>query len=264
MPAIIVTLVSGIVQMIRLDGGNLFSSSHGQVLLLKVVGVAAMLAVAMAVRQQVGMRLDAAHEMTVPLADLFRRAFGAEAALGVVVLAFSGWMLALTPPKVDPLAGETYTREIPFSDGATGIDTTVFIGPATVGRNGLKVVVTEPSEGITTFVLRFTPPEGGQWILEQPIPLTGEGTAVLDDSVGLPFDVPGVWTLELVASTAAGVQEGAAITFEVFNADGSRVTIPETPPSSPVSVSIVDQSTTTAPVVTTTLPPVTSTSAPPG
>ena len=102
MPAILVTAVTGVIQVIRLDGGELFSSSHGRVLLLKVIAVAAMLAVSVAVRQQVTLRLDRAHEMTVPLADRFRRGFGAEAALGVVVLAFSGWMLTLTPPRIAP------------------------------------------------------------------------------------------------------------------------------------------------------------------
>ena len=58
------------------------------------------------------------------LADRFRRAFGAETALGIVVLAFSGWMVGLTPPKVDPLASQRYTREIPLVDQATGLDAT--------------------------------------------------------------------------------------------------------------------------------------------
>ena len=100
-------VLTGVAQMIRLDG-NPFTSSHGQVVLLKAVAVAAMIAVGLEARRQVGYRLDRAHEMTVPLADRFRRAFGAEAAIGVVVLAFSGWLLSLTPAKVDPLADEAY------------------------------------------------------------------------------------------------------------------------------------------------------------
>ncbi len=127
--AMVAVVLTGITQMVRLDG-NPFTSSHGQVLLLKVVAVAAMLAVGLEARRQVGFRLDRAHEMTVPLADRFRRAFGAEAAIGVVVLAFSGWMLALTPAKVDPLADESYALELAFIDPSTGIDARVFIGPA--------------------------------------------------------------------------------------------------------------------------------------
>ena len=60
--------------------------------------------------------------MTVPLADRFRRAFGAETAIGVVVLAFSGWLLALDAGQGRQFADEAYTREMPFVDPSTGID----------------------------------------------------------------------------------------------------------------------------------------------
>ena len=132
-PAILGAIVTGVIQMIRLDGGELFTSSHGRVVLLKVIAVAAMLAVSLAVRQQVTMRLERAHEMTVPLADRFRRAFGAEAALGVVALAFSGWLLTLTPARVDPYAGESYLPALVFNDQTSGLEAKVFIGPGRVG-----------------------------------------------------------------------------------------------------------------------------------
>lgn len=251
-PAILVTVVTGIAEMVRLDGGQLFSSSHGQVLLLKVVAVAAMLAVALAARQQVAMRLDRAHEMTAPLADRFRRAFGAETALGVVVLAFSGWMVGLTPPKVDPLASQTYTREIPLVDQATGLDATVFVGPARVGRNGLKIEVEAPQEGITNLELEFVPPPGTlAHGVKQGIPLTTAGTAWLPQSSGLPFEAEGTWEVRIFASTANGVVEGLANTFRVDPADGSSTTETDPPDGStslpPVQISIVDQSTTTPP-----------------
>ena len=126
--AMVLVIVTGLAQTIRLDG-NPFGSSHGQVVLLKAVAVAAMIAVGLEARRQVGYRLDRAHEMTVGLADRFRRAFGAETAIGVVVLAFSGWLLSLEPAKVDKFADEAYTREIAFVDPSTGIDARVFIGP---------------------------------------------------------------------------------------------------------------------------------------
>ncbi len=40
-PAIVITVLSGLIQLYRLDGGSLFSERHGQVLLLKTVLVAA-------------------------------------------------------------------------------------------------------------------------------------------------------------------------------------------------------------------------------
>ena len=41
--------------------------------------------------------------------------------IGVVVLAFSGWLLSLTPDKVDQFSNEDYTREIAFVDPSTGL-----------------------------------------------------------------------------------------------------------------------------------------------
>ena len=177
LPAILITCVTGVIQVVRLDGNELFTSSHGQVVLLKVVAVAAMLAVALAVRQQVTMRLDRAHELTAPLADRFRRGFGAEVTVGIVVLAFSGWLLALTPPTADPLADESFGPSIELTDPGSGVRANIAIGPAVVGLNGLKVEVLEPAEGITNLTIRFTPPPGAtgdaRFIIEQPIPAHG-------------------------------------------------------------------------------------------
>src|SRR4029079_3755753 len=219
-------ILAGVAQTIRLDG-NPFSSSHGQVVLLKTLAVAAMLAVGLEARRQVGFRLVRAHEMTVGLADRFRRAFGAETAIGVVVLAFSGWLLSLEPAKVDKFANEEYTREIAFVDPSTGIDARVFIGPAEVGLNGFRIEVNAPPDGITSLALRFYPPlESGQNVIRQDLALTTAGTLVLPTDKGIPFGVPGQWTLELSGSTAQGTQPGAPATFVVDNTDGSQVSTP--------------------------------------
>lgn len=266
-PAILVAIVTGIMQLIRLDGGDLFGSSHGRVLLLKVVAVAAMLAVALAVRQQVTLRLDRAHELTVPTADRFRRAFGAEAALGVVALAFSGWLLGLTPAKVDGVQREDLARELTFNDEATGLDATVFIGPAQVGLNGFRIEVEAPADNINNLTLLFIPPEGTNLpSLQQQIPLSTWGTAQLATADGLPFQVGGVWTLQVSVTTATGTLDGATRTFQVFDAEGNEVVTPQTPVSTPTEISVVEQSTSTAPfaTTTTTTPPTTATSAPPG
>ncbi len=248
-PAIAGAAITGIIQVVRLVGYGFVSTGHGRVLMLKVIVVAVMVFVALVVRQQTQVRLERARQLTAPTADRFRRAFGAEAVLGVVVLAFSGWMLALTPARVDPLAGETYTREITFADAASGVNAKVFIGPSAVGLNGLKIEVSAPADGILSLVFRFTPPQGSTArIIEQPIRgLTTSGTAVLDDSVGIPFDVAGVWTIELVASTTIGEQTGAATTFLVDSSDGSTVTAPISGTSVPISIQIIDQVTTLAP-----------------
>lgn len=262
-PAMLVTAITGVIQVIRLDGGDLFTSNHGRVLLLKVVAVAAMLAVALAARQQVSLRLDRAHELTAQMADRFRRAFHAEAALGVVVLTFSGWLLALTPPTIDPFADERYLPEIPFNDATSGLQARVFIGPGRAGPTGLRVEVDAPAEGITNLALRFVPPLGNPdaFIIEQPIPLTTSGTAILQTDDGLPLNIPGTWTLQVFASTSQGVLEGAERTFLLLDPDGNAVTIPSSGSQVPVEVELLDQTTTTAPFATSTT--VAPTTAPP-
>ena len=251
--AMLAVVITGIIQMVRLVG-NPFGSSHGQALLLKTVAVAAMVAVGLEARRQVAYRLDRAHEMTVPLADRFRRAFGAEAALGVVVLAFSGWLLALTPAKVERFADESYTHTIEFVDPATGINASVSLGPLRVGLNGFRIEVNAPQEGITDLQLRFIPPDdsGGNVIL-QPIPLSTAGTAVLPEENGLPFQIAGQWTIELIATTATGTQPGQQSTFEVASEDGAADTEPDqTVPAGVVETTLLPGPTVSASFVTTT------------
>jgi uncharacterized membrane protein len=261
--AMVLVVVTGAAQTVRLDG-NPFGSSHGQVVLLKAVAVAAMIAVGLEARRQVGYRLDRAHEMTVGLADRFRRAFGAETAIGVVVLAFSGWLLSLEPAKIDQFENEAYTRELAFVDPSTGIDARVFIGPAEVGRNGFRIEVNAPQEGITSLALRFyPPPESGKNVIRQDLKLSTAGTLVLPTDKGIPFEVPGTWTLELSGSTAQGTQPGARATFVVSSVNGGAVSTPSTTTATvPVQVTVVDQSTTSAPFVTTTPPTPPPTTAP--
>ena len=258
-PAIALTCATGIAQMVRLDGGELFSSSHGRVVVLKAITVAVMIAVALAVRQQVGLRLARAQELAAPMADRFRRAFGAEATVGVVVVAFSGWLLALTPPTADPLAGERYTVVInDISDDASGFAGSLGIGPSRVGANGFRVTVTAPETGLTNLNLRFKPPADApvgahQWI-DQPIQeLTGTGTAWLDDAKGLPFQAPGLWTVEISATTPTGAFL-QAFNFSVAAADGSAVAEQPVQPTAapPVSFQVVDPSVPSAEFATTT------------
>ena len=124
LPAILGTIITGVIQLIRLDGGSLFSSGHGRLLLFKAVVVAVMVFVAVTTRQMVSARLARAQEMTVPLADRFRRAFSAEAAIGLVVVMLSGWLLALTPPRIVETDNANYPVTVPFVDEPPGSTST--------------------------------------------------------------------------------------------------------------------------------------------
>lgn len=213
-PAIAITVITGVLQMFRLVGGALFTSSHGRVLLLKTVVVAALIFVAVTVRQMVAARLRRADEMSAPAADRFRRSYSAEAGIGVVVLALSGWLLALSPAQIDDRV--TYAVERQFTDETTGLDVTVSLTPSAVGLNGLRVEVESPQEGITNLVVAFVPPgDSGAPGIEQAIPLTGAGTSVLDPEFGLPFEVGGTWTMSLTGTTEAGTISDATRPFPV-------------------------------------------------
>jgi hypothetical protein len=132
----------------------------------------------------------------------------------VIVLAMSGWLLGLTPPQTVPQV--TYSVERQFVDRSSELDVRVLIRPSQVGLNGIRVEVTAPATGISDLRLVFLPPEGTEArIIEQAIPLSGAGVALLDQGDGLPFDVAGQWTLQLSGITRAGTLAEATTTFLV-------------------------------------------------
>lgn len=243
--AIIATVVSGLVQLVRLDGGSLFSSDHGRVLLLKVVAVAVMIFVAISARQLVQHRLARAHEMSVPMSDRLRRAFGTEAAIGVVVLAASAWLLALTPPNVDTTPEIDYAVELSFEVEEADFEVEVRLTSDRATTQGLEVEVLRPESGLSTLEVVFTaPPNDEVGSITQPVPLTGTGVAVRPQGDGLPLVYPGDWAVQVNAQTASGTLNSEPQQLTLLNPDGSApttaLTIPET-----VVVTIDPNATTT-------------------
>jgi len=244
--AIAATVVSGLVQLYRLDGGSLFSEPHGRVLVLKTVFVAIMLFVGLTARQVAQQRLDRAPDLTPPTADRLRRAFGTEAVIGLVVIGLSGWLMSFTPPK-EPTSDETeYAVEEPFVDEPSGVDLVVQLSPARVGGNQLRVRVNAPASNLSGLVIDFIPPENsGQGAVSQPIDLTGAGVAVSDED-HLPLSVAGLWTMQVVGTTPTGTMTSTQ-TFRVATAEGEQVT-PEIEPT-PTDAPVTAPSTTT-PIIT--------------
>lgn len=244
--AIVLTVVSGLVQLYRLDGGSLFSDAHGRVLLVKTVFVAVMLFVGLTARQVAQQRLNRAPDLTPPTADRLRRAFGTEAVIGLVVLGLSGWLMSFTPAKAPEREATEFAVEEPFFDAPSGVDLVVQITPARVGANELRVRVNAPATGLSGLVVQFIPPTGsGQGAIAQPIALTGAGVAA-SAADHLPLDVGGLWTMQVDATTAQGTISSQQ-TFRVASADGAQVTpdigpTPTAPPVTPPS--------TTAPIIT--------------
>ena len=237
--AIGATIVTGIVQMILLDGGDLFGTSHGRVLLLKTVAVAGMIFVAVSARQFVNQRLARADEMTVPMADRLRRAFGVEAAAGVFVLAMSAWLLTLTPSNVSAGPDIDYAITLEVDAPEAELAVTVELTRDRVGLSGMSVEVDEPDEGLSGLEVVFTAPANDTiGTITQPVPLTGAGVAVLlEGDQGLPLTVAGDWTMTVNAVTPTGVFTSPPQGFTILNADGTEaVTELTVPPAVNVTI----------------------------
>jgi len=230
--AIGATIATGIAQMILLDGGDLFGTAHGRVILLKTVVVAAMIFIAVSARQFVNQRLARANEMTVPMADRLRRAFGVEAAAGVIVLAMSAWLLSLTPANVSAGPNIAYAITMEVDAPEAELVVTVQLTNDRVGLSGLSVDVDEPDEGLSGLEVVFTAPANDTiGTITQPVPLTGAGVAVLPEGEqGLPLTVAGDWTMVVNAVTPTGVFTSSPQGFTILNADGteavSELTVP--------------------------------------
>ena len=242
--AIITTVVTGIVQMVLLDGGDLFGSAHGRLVVLKSVVVAVMVFVAMSANQFVNQRLARANEMSVPMADRLRRAFGVQAAAGFIVLAMSAWLLSLTPPNIDTAPTIAYAIERQVEVAEVDLDVIVKITRDTVGLAGLSIEVDAPDSGLSGLEIVLTaPPNETIGTITQPVPLTEPGVAVLLQADGVPLTVAGDWSLTVNAVVDGGVINTEPQGFTIRNADGSVLTTELTIP----------------PVITATIPPTTTT-----
>ncbi|HYN33461.1 MAG TPA: CopD family protein [Ilumatobacteraceae bacterium] len=244
--AIIVTIATGVVQMILLDGGSLFGSSHGRVVLLKTLVVAFMVFIAMSARQYVNAKLPRTDEMTIVTADRLRRAFGAEAAAGLIVLALSAWLVSLSPPNIDTSASVDYAIVLQVESPEADLDVTVKFTSDVVGASGMWVQVDAPESDLSDLQIVMTAPTNDVvGSIAQPVPLTGPGVGVVPAAQGIPFSVAGEWTLTVNAVTANGVFNSDPKIFTILNPDGSVPTTQLVPP----------------PVVTVTIPAATTTTA---
>ncbi len=194
-PALALTILTGFIQMYRLDWGEIFTSSHGRVLFLKSIAVGAMVFLGVAARQFIKERVARVDAMTGQLAVRLRRAVGIEAMCGVVVLALTAWMLSLSPPKVAATTDNTkgLAATLHITDDAA--DVTVKFS-AVIGPNAVRVEVDKPLTGIAGLAVDFSPPAGATVpSVSLNVPLTAAGVAVLPIEQGLPLGSPGVWTV---------------------------------------------------------------------
>lgn len=194
-PALAVTIFTGFIQMYRLDWGEIFTSSHGQVLFLKSIAVGAMVFLGVAARQFIKDRVARVDAMTGQLAIKLRRAVGIEAMFGVLVLGLTAWMLSLSPPKVAATPDNTKGLAATLRVTNDVADVTVRFS-AVIGPNAVRVEVDKPETGVAGLAIDFSPPAGATVpSVGLNVPLTEAGVAVLPVEQGLPLGSPGVWTV---------------------------------------------------------------------
>lgn len=196
-PALIATVASGAIQFVRLDQGAL-GSSHGLVMILKVLSVAGMVFVGVATRQYISQRVARADSMSVSMAMRLRRALGIEASIGVVVLMLTAWLLALTPPGLGS-ASDSLDLGAQYRFQNTSIDFDMAVSfSETIGPNDVRIeVFSVPATGITGLAIDFIPPATStvNGLTIHDIPLTGVGVAVLEKEDGFSLLAAGTWTI---------------------------------------------------------------------
>jgi putative copper export protein/methionine-rich copper-binding protein CopC len=208
-PALWATVGTGAIMMFRLDRGHL-GSSHGLVLIVKTLFVSLMVFVGVAARQFISQRVTRVDAMTAPLANRLRRALGIEALIGIVVLALTSWLLALTPPGLAGGAGSSLDLGAPheFANTAMNVDVQVAFSER-VGTNDVRIEVIQPATGLAGLTVNFLPPAGSTvpGMTIAPIPLTGPGVAVLEKSDGFTLTASGTWTVMVLVNGTEVAQQ---------------------------------------------------------
>jgi copper transport protein len=197
-PAYLATILTGGIMSFRLDRGELFSSSHGLVLVVKTLFVCIMVFVGVAARQFINQRVTRVDTMTAPLATRLRRALGIEALVGIIVLALTSWLLALTPPGLSAGGDGSLSLGPSHRFVNTALNADVLVSfTETVGLNDVRIEVVAPPTDLTGLSVDFLPPVGSSvpGMSIAPIPLVGAGTAVLEKSDGFTLTASGTWTV---------------------------------------------------------------------
>jgi copper transport protein len=244
-PVSVGIIVTGAIQVWRIDGISLINSGHGRVVLLKTALVIGLLFVNAAVRQFVLVGMRRAKSLNEKVVYRLKRPVGVELSLSIVVLAASTWLLSMRPPYIllpdtGPRVEYAIVQEL---SGPDRFEVRLSITPGNVGENKVLVELFGPSR-IQNFVVTFTPenPNFSGYTLN--VPLTRPGAALITEDMGMRFLAPGVWNVSVTGVTTTG--ELTPLTSQFIIADGTTVT---TVPKQGLSAV-----TTTVPPVTTTVP----------
>ena len=211
-----VAVAAGIVQFYQMDGGAIFTSRHGRLILIKVIGVAGMVYVGGAARQFINHQLAKKRELSGRTAKQLRKAVLSEIGIGLLVLVFTSWSVATLPPNVTP-PGSDRTNYAFIGDRSGGeFDVQLKVTPATVGLNAVRIDVYSPATGLTDLTVQFNPPTNNTASVTLNVPLDGVGAARLPMSEGVPFGAPGLWTIVVTGNGPDGPLPSVTYTVSVM------------------------------------------------
>jgi copper transport protein len=266
-------IVSGTLQVYRIDNISLINSGHGRVVLLKTLIVAGLIFVDSTVRQFVLRGMQRAKSLNEKVVYRLKRPVGFQLSLTIVVLATSSWLMAMRPPYVlqvdkGPRVDYAIVQDL---EGDDDFRVRVSITPGNVGANRVLIELFGPSR-IQNFTVKFTPENPNFSGFTINVPITRPGAALVAEDSGMQLRAPGNWKLEINGITTIG--ELKTLTSQFVIADG--VTVITTPKQGlkPAVTTTVPAATlaptiaptiapTVAPTVAPTLAPAATTTVPP-
>ena len=244
-------IVTGVMQVWRLDGLSLINSGHGRMIIFKTLVVGALLFVGSAVRQFVLQGMRRARSLNQKVVYRLKRPVGVEVAVSIAVLACSSILMSMRPPYV-LLRDKGPKTEYAIVQDLTGADdfrVRVSITPGNVGPNRLLIEMYGPKR-IQNFVVSLIPANPAFAGYKVFVPITRPGAALLSEETGMKLLSPGDWTIKVEGTTTTGDLEPLTGSFVI--ADGVTVT---TVPNKNVSPTTT---TTTIPAAPGTTAPTTA------
>ena len=266
-------IVTGAIQVYRIDNFSLINSGHGRVIILKSLIVAALIFVDNTVRQFVLRGLQRAKSLNEKVVYRLKRPVGFQLSITVLILALSSWLLSMRPPYVlqvdkGPRVDYAIVQDL---EGADNFHVRVSITPGNIGANRVLIELFGPSR-IQKFTVKFTPENPNYSGFTINVPITRPGAALVAEDSGMLLRAPGNWKMEINGVTTIG--ELKTLTSQFVIADG--VTVITTPKQglSPASTTTVPATTvpptlaptiapTVAPTIAPTVPPAVATTVPP-
>lgn len=198
-PAILATCLSGLALLYQFDWGHLFDSNHGKILLLKTVGVAAMVFVGLAARDFIRERLSRIDTLSGPIAGRLRRAVSIEALAGLAVLGITAGLTSTLPPSIGAasVASPELGQPVAFVNSQQEVQATIRMTQR-VGANAVLITITKPKSGLQNVQVRFNPPTDSPVNpIMLNVPLHGAGSAILPKSAGMMLNAAGTWMVLL-------------------------------------------------------------------